>query len=456
MALFLFLIFSCQDEDPTPPQYLLEEGLTSFSFLKEDNSSLTEDVNAVISGTRIKLNLPPGVTKGSLVASFSTKSKGTKVFIGELEQTSRTNVNDFSSDIIYKAVSEDGKRYSYHVEINPVTEAIDEALEALRQRYKVPGMSVAITRNGKIVFSKGYGYADKTTGDLVNNQSMFRVASLSKPVTHAAILKLVQDGKLSLSDKVFGAGGILGGTYPSPPAKSAIGQITVRNLIDHTAGWANNPNDPMFGDYSFTAEKIIENQILHRPLDYKPGTTFFYSNIGYCILGRVIEKVTGKKYSDFVKEEILMPAGVSGMRIAGSTHRQRAKDEVVYYQNEFDPYSYNMARMDSHGGWIATAEDLAHFMAVIDRNPGEPDLIDSGLLRTGYFGYTNWTHYGSMAGTTSVITRLNDEYSFVVLANTRVNDSPHQLADDINVTLSSIIVSGQILTIQELSANSVN
>ncbi|MCC9135429.1 serine hydrolase domain-containing protein [Pontibacter silvestris] len=440
--MLLFFLLGCQadGEALVNPQASLEEGLVSFSFLKADNKDLSADISAAISDSRIIATIPPDISKERLVASFKTRSENSKVYIGSTEQISRFTTNNCSYDIVYKVISEDGQAISYRLELNSAFVEMDEALSTIMQRYNIPALSVAITKNDKLVFSKAYGYANKRTGELASNKSLFRIASLSKPVTSIAILKLVQDRKISLSDNVFGPDGILQNEYPAPPADSKIDLITVADLIAHKSGWTNTPDDPMFGSYSLTAQQIITNQVLHRALEYVPGSTYYYSNLGYCILGRIIEKVSGKTYAGFVKEDILLPAGIYDMQIAGDTEQQQALNEVKYYQKEYSPYSYNMARMDSHGGWIATATDMARFITLIDRNSSKPDLIASGLFENTYFEYGTWSHYGSLPGTTAIITRLNDEFNFIVLANTRDNNSPYLIADELNNTIKAKIL----------------
>ena len=332
-----------------------------------------------------------------------------------------------------------GNQVNGQPETNPVFAEMDRTLSAVMQLYNVPGLSVAITKNGQPVFEGSYGYANKETGETVTSQSRFRVASLSKPITSAGILKLVQVGKLFLTDKVFGPEGILRDEFPTPPADSNIDQITVHDLLSHKSGWTNSSGDPMLGDYTLTAQQVITHEVLSRPLEYNPGTAYHYSNLGYSILGRVIEKVSRKDYTAFIKEEILLPAGITDMQIGGDTEQQRAPHEVKYYQSEYNPYTYNMSRMDSHGGWIATPSDLLRFMTLIDRNNSVPDLLDSAVLETTYFGSPTWTHYGSLPGTTAVLTRLNDEYSFVALANTRNNEFPELLAEELNNTMQALV-----------------
>ncbi|MBX0331973.1 beta-lactamase family protein [Pontibacter sp. HSC-14F20] len=344
-------------------------------------------------------------------------------------------------EIYYNVVAEDGSVVQQEAESGSAYIDFDEALHSIMQRYNVPGLAVSITRNGEPVFIRSYGFADKENETLVSDQSLFRIASLSKPITSAGILKLIQDGKLTLADKVFGPEGILAEDFPAPDTDPNIALITVYHLLTHTSGWTNSGGDPMLVDSAATSRKIIAEQVLHSTLDHQPGSINVYSNLGYSILGRVIEKVTGKPYQTYIQEEILQPAKVFGMRIAGDLETEKAPQEVKYYQKQHSPYSYNMTRMDSHGGWVSSTGDLMRFMALIDRNPAIPDLIKDNLLQATYFGGDTWTHYGSLPGTTAVLSRVNEAYSFVVLANTRYNRAPNQIADEITGALTQKILS---------------
>ncbi|WP_158453813.1 serine hydrolase domain-containing protein [Pontibacter korlensis] len=445
--IFLYTLLSCQteDEDIIAPDtytipYTTEASLTSFSFLKADNTGLTADVDATISGTNISVDLPQGVSPDKLVATFTTSHPDAKLYIGSEEQEGQTAVIYAASGQVLKVESELGRGTSYRLEVNPTFTELDDALNMLMQRHNIPGLSVAITKNEKLVHVQSYGYADKEANLLVDDHSLFRIGSLSKPITSIAVLKLIQEGILSFPDKVFGPEGILKDDYPAPPANSEIDKITVEDLIRHKSGWTNEPRDPMFSNASLTAKEIITDVVLHQQLSFTPGSTYYYSNLGYAILGRIIEKVTGKSYADFVAEAVLQPAGIAHMQLAGSTLHDRVPAEVTYYQQEVSPYAFNMARMDAHGGWIATATDLMRFMTLVDRNFLVPDLINSQLLENTYFGYNTWSHYGSLPGTTAVLTRLNDEFSFTVLANTRNNELPHQVAEELNNTLKEMIL----------------
>lgn len=315
-------------------------------------------------------------------------------------------------------------------------EALEAAIAGKMDQYNMPGASIAILKNEKLVYLKSFGHADKEGNELATNNSLWRIASISKPITVVALLKLVQDGELTLDQKVFGPDGILGNDYGEVPAGSDKNLISVRHLIDHKSGWTNTPNDPMFLDPGLSQAQIITEVLQNRPLTYTPGETYFYSNFGYSILGRVIEKITGETYEDYVKTEILDPMGITEMKIGGNTLAGRFPNEVKYYQNEFSPYGMNVSRMDSHGGWIASAKDLAKFIVKIDRLNSVPDFLPTDILtQNTYFSFPSWFHTGSVPGTSAILNRLNDTYSFVFLTNTRTET----LLDDMNNTLKTQI-----------------
>ncbi|MES2807852.1 MAG: serine hydrolase domain-containing protein [Bacteroidota bacterium] len=318
--------------------------------------------------------------------------------------------------------------------------SIDNAITAKLAQYSIPGVSIAIMKDEKLVYVKSYGLADKEANTTLTNDHLFRIASISKPITFIAILNLVKAGTLSLNQKVFGTGGILGNDYGTPPVGSNKDQITVQHLLDHKSGWINSPNDPMFTTNSVTQTQLITNMLANSPLATLPGATYYYSNFGYCVLGRVIEKVTGTTYENYVKTNILTPCGISQMQIGGSTLAERLPKEVKYYQTEYSPYIMNISRMDSHGGWVASATDLARLMVKIDRNGSKADIIPAALLNPTYFGYFNWYHTGSLPGTSAILSRLNNNYSFVILANTRTESNANTILDDLYNTMSTQIM----------------
>jgi len=328
---------------------------------------------------------------------------------------------------------------------------------AFKRQFNVPGFSVAISRNGQFVYDRGFGIADRKDSVLVSESSLFRIASLSKPITSVAIFTLIENGQLHLNDKVFGPSGVLGTKYGRGFEMPYVSDVTVNHLLTHTAGgWPNDSTDPMFRHDSWDQTKLISWAIETLPLSYPPGQHWAYSNFGYCVLGRIIEQVSGQSYANYVQANVLVPSGIHGMRIAANSMKQRADNEVVYYgQYDEDPYKMNVTRMDSHGGWIATPSSLVQFLDHLG-SPNMPSLLKPDTIHTmvmpspaysqssdakyarGWMvrnnGAGNWWHSGSMPGSTTIMVRTATGLCWAALANTRT-----QPDDEINAALDNLI-----------------
>ena len=337
-----------------------QKNLLSFTFLKSLNPGLPSDIIGTIAGGNVSVIVPPGISK-NLISTFTNSDKS-KVYIGSTEQQSGITRNDFSNTLNYKVVAEDSSGITYPVSVtqDAFTE-LDNLIKDVMSQNGIPGFSIAIVKNEKLVYVNTYGYADKENLELVKPNSLFRIASISKPITGIAILKLLEEGKLSLNQTVFGANGVLGNDYGVPPPGSKKDQITIKHLLDHTSGWTNEPTDPMAYNLSWSFKELITDMVLNRPLKNNPGDIYYYLNFGYCVLGRVIEKITGMSYEQYVKSQVLAPCGITAMKIGGNTLSDRFPDEVKYYSSHFSPYWMNVYRMDSHGGWIASAIDFVGF-----------------------------------------------------------------------------------------------
>ncbi|MFC3997578.1 serine hydrolase [Nocardiopsis sediminis] len=305
--------------------------------------------------------------------------------------------------------------------------------------YEVPGLSMAVAKDGQLVHAAGYGLADKDAGTPVTTSSLFRIASLTKPITSSALMNLANQGRVALQDLVFGPNGHLSDL--GTPADARAANIIVRHLLEHACGgWANDSHDPMYTNPTLDQRQLISWVLANRPLDNVPGTAYAYSNFGYCVLGRIIEHVTGRTYADHVSQDLLAPCGVTDMSIAGNTLADRRPDEVVYYGLDGDdPYSMQVHRMDSHGGWVATATDVLRFLVRVDGFPSPPDVVPEDWITAmttpsglpGSEGYamgwwvdargTRW-HTGYLPGTTSVLVRTHDGYCWVAVVNTGRED----------------------------------
>jgi CubicO group peptidase (beta-lactamase class C family) len=296
------------------------------------------------------------------------------------------------------------------------------SIEALARKFmagfSVPGLSVAFAHSGQFVFRAAYGFADEEGQQKLTTGHTFRIASVSKPLTSVAIFGLMEQGKLKADDKVFGPDGLL--TVDSakdlPPK---VAEVTVHHLLTHTAGgWSNERADPMFEHPELGHAGLIARTLRAHPLENDPGTSYAYSNFGYCVLGRIIEKVTGKSYDKHVQEAVLDRCDIHTMKIAGNTRADRATKEVVYHgRNGENPYGMNVRRMDAHGGWIAPPEDLVKFLIHTDGLAETPDLLREATLKEMFQGTkanagyaSGWAvnavpnrwHSGSLPGTATI------------------------------------------------------
>lgn len=357
--------------------------------------------------------------------------------------------------------------------------AFEKAMEAYMTPRAMPGGALAVIRNRRLVFAKGYGWADKDKKLPVRPDSLFRLASISKPITATGIMKLVEDGKLSLEDKPFALLNLKPVIDPDIVPDKRLADITIRQLLQHTGGWDRDKSgDPMFkstliaekaGTPAPAAQDAIIRYMLGQPLDFAPGERYAYSNFGYCVLGRVIEKITGQPYEKWMHENILEPAGARRMRLGLSPENGQAPGEVKYYMPDGEkcesifpdikeevpvPYGGFFAEaMDAHGGWISSAVDLVRFAAALD-DPEHSPLLKPATIREMYAappppaarkadgslesrfyacgwdvrpngpkGRTDYTHNGSLPGTFTLLMRRSDGLSWAVLFNQRSNDS---------------------------------
>ena len=313
-------------------------------------------------------------------------------------------------------------------------------VQAYMAKYQVPALSLSYGRGSRSLFTQAYGSADTKTHQPATTESLFRIASLSKPITSAAIFTLVQAGKLNLAGHVFGPDGILSGT---PTRSPLLAQITVRHLLTHTSGgWGIDGKDPMFHSHDRDGNAFLRDTLQEYPLAHSPGTAYAYSNFGYFLLGRVIERVSGQTYGDYVQQHVLHPLNITDMTLAAQTP---AAEEVHYYSDGADPYLVPIALHDANGGWLATASDLVRFalgvFAAAD-HAGAPGLLTRATLAQltqptaanlhyacgwGVSPNGDFGHHGSFPGTTAVLVHRPDGLAWSLLTNTRL---PHTAMED--------------------------
>jgi CubicO group peptidase (beta-lactamase class C family) len=338
------------------------------------------------------------------------------------------------------------------------TELIDREVNAFIKRWKIEGASLAVTKYERLVYAKGFGTANKQTGEEVKPGHLFRIASVSKLITAVAIMKLYEEGQLELDDPVFGESGILNDSVFVNYVDPRVEEITVRHLLNHTAGWSRYAGDPMFNTLliarkmNVPAPATIDHIIqftLRRSLNYDPGTHFTYSNMGYAILGEIIERKSGMPYQDYVVMNLLKPIGIHDMHIGKSYYHEKYPNEVRYHSSageltapatdgsgEIVPRYYggnDMELLGPAGGWVASAPELVKFMTAIDGFDGLPDILasetismmsDPNIAGKGLYGwkgsdrYGIWSRSGYLSGSSAFIVRQNNGVNWVVMTNT--------------------------------------
>ncbi len=336
-------------------------------------------------------------------------------------------------------------------------EQLDRKIADFLINRKIHGASVAISHEGKLIYAKGFGYSNYELNETVEPKHLFRIASVSKLITAIAIMKLHEDKVLSIEDPVFGENGILNDSIYQPGDKKYF-DITVHHLLVHTAGWSGRRGDPVFMpltvantmnvDPPVDAKDVIQYALM-KPLDYEPGKKYSYSNLGFIILGQIVEEVTGLSYEDYVRFEILEPLGIYDMHIGKNFYEERYKNEVKYYETgnsgpvyAFDgsgnvvPQAYggnNIQLLGPAGGWVASAVELMKLMVAVDGFPEQPDLLkretidimtdrningNSLIGWKGSDGSGNWWRTGTLSGTAALILRQHNNINWIVLLNT--------------------------------------
>ena len=337
----------------------------------------------------------------------------------------------------------------------------DAFVRDLMAQHGIEGAAVAVVKDERLVYARGFGYADVEAQEPVEPDALFRIGSISKPVTAVVTMSLVEDGLLSLDEPAFAR-------LPElhPPAGQTrdprIADITVRDLLQHSGGWdrevGGEPLDKTFEvmaalglDAPPTCDDVIRFQ-LGQPLDFAPGERYAYNGFDYCVLGAIVERVTGLDYETAARA-VLAEAGIFGMRVGAERLEGQVPGEVRYYDpatapSIFDPSEtvpivyggFDLTARAASGGWIASAVDLVRFLTAVDARPGRADVLGPAALSTmlerpdlpvwdgtaawyalGWQRNTadTWFHSGALPGSRATIVRPEtDGLSWAVVVNT--------------------------------------
>ncbi|MGW5668344.1 serine hydrolase domain-containing protein [Micromonospora sp. NPDC003776] len=342
--------------------------------------------------------------------------------------------------------------------------AFDDTMKSFMLAREISAGQLAVTYQGRLVLARGYG---NNSPQSIRPTSLFRVASLSKSLTAAAIVRLAQDGKLSLGDPITKFLDFI------PPAGQTVdprlSQVTLWRLLQHTGGWDKDLTnfDPVFKDRVIANALGVPMELTHadvirfmsgQPLLHDPGSTVSYSNYGYLLAGRIIEKVTGLPYETYIQQTLLAPRGITRMATGWTTSRHSGE---VGYASLYTgptvldnsgtivnaPYgTFSMRIHDANGGWLASAVDLVRWAATFDSGNtvlnstsiGRVFAVPSptGVNADGWYYGLGWQvrpvsggtgrntwHTGSFPGTYSIMVRTYHGMSWAAVFNRRDDES---------------------------------
>jgi N-acyl-D-amino-acid deacylase len=357
----------------------------------------------------------------------------------------------------------------------PLLKPFDDLILKFLREKKIPGIGLAISKDSQLVYARGFGLADRDKKTPVQPDSLFRLSSLSKTFTSVAVMKLVEQEKVKLDDPILKTVKITPLLAKGEKFDPRWEKVTVRQCLQHTIGF----NQEKQGDP--TANPVLVQKLaggnfpvgvinvaryaLGKTLDTEPGAEQHYSNIGYLLLGRLIENLAKQRYEDFVRKEILLPLKITNPRLGKALPENRQMNEVRYYDSKdresgclYQPRfgkpvpipdgAENFEAYEAHAGWIASPVDVVRFLCAFDDREKCPILKASTIAEMwapppGLVGHDKagkplpafyshgWTvrpvgdkglatcwHIGRLSGTSNMLVRRHDNICWAILMNT--------------------------------------
>jgi CubicO group peptidase (beta-lactamase class C family) len=316
---------------------------------------------------------------------------------------------------------------------HPLPAQMDKIASAV-YKPNVPGAAVIVVKNGRVIFRKGYGLANLELHTPMRPEMVFRLASVTKQFTAAAIMMLIEQGKLSLTDDIAKF-------FPAYKGKN----IMVGNLLTHTSGisdyllklWPDRMREDM-------GPKRIAELFQNEPLEFEPGTKGSYSNSNYVLLGLIIEQLSGQTYGDFIEQNIFKPLGMK--HSCYEIVQQIIPDRVSGYAKTEHGYVnaayFSMPQLYAAGALDSSVDDLALWDASIYSNKllkqasweriftphkfknGESGAYASGWAIGQFQGRLIESHEGGVPGFTTYVLRLPQDHVYVaILANDRTMET---------------------------------
>lgn len=320
------------------------------------------------------------------------------------------------------------------------TDSVSEFVRAEMQRQRIPGLALLVSKSGKAIRAEGYGLSNVELNVAAKPETIFQSGSVGKQFTATAVMMLAEAGKIGLDDAL---------THYFPEAPSSWEQVTVRELLSHTAGFTDYPKD--FDERKDYTEADLLKIVESIPLAYPPGTSWSYSNMGYLTLGILIHKVTGEFYGDFLQQRIFRPLGMSTTRII---------DEADIIPNRSAGYRLVHGQLKNQE-WVSpslnTTADGSLYFSILDLAKWDEALYTEKLLKksslaqmwtvaplrnghpnSGHYGY-GWfiesqeghrliEHEGEWQGFETQISRYVDDRLTVVVLTNLAEAKPDRIA----------------------------
>jgi CubicO group peptidase (beta-lactamase class C family) len=327
----------------------------------------------------------------------------------------------------------------------------DASVEAQRTAQKIPGVGLAVCRDGKVIKASGYGLANVELDVPVTPETIFQTGSVGKQFTSMAVMMLVEEGKIGLDDKL---------TKYIPESPAAWKDVTIRQLLTHTSGIADygGEEDSMGKGVinfrkDYTEEELVQ-AFAKMPMDFAPGEKWSYSNTGYVLLGVVIHRVSGKFYGDLLQERVFRPLGMKSTRIISEAnivpHRSSGY-ELVKGELKNQEWVSPTLNTTADGALYTNVLDLAKWDAALYTTKlvkqqsldtiWRPVKLNSGTTYPYGFGWSlepqnghrAVSHNGAWQGFTMSIARYVDErLTVIVMTNLDENNAkPEKIVADV-------------------------
>ena len=346
---------------------------------------------------------------------------------------------------------------SFVLDASAQSKKVDAYIKSEMRRQNIPGLSLAVVKEGKVIKAKGYGLSNIEANSAATPKTVYEIGSITKQFTAAAVMMLVEEGKVSLDDKI---------TKYFPDAPQAWNHITVRHLLSHTSGIQNHVAVPGYLDIfktsitskNFPSRDELVKEFYKLPSEFAPGETWAYDNTGYYLLGIIVEKGSGKDFWQFLDERIFKALGMNATR--NTDTRQIVPNRASGYEwvnNKFENRPVLLPFIAfSAGSILSTVEDMAKWDAALyterllkkstlermwaptKTRDGALASFDYGLgwFVDNYHGHRIVQHTGGTPGFSSVIYRfMDDRLTIIILSN-----HADRLLDQLTIDIAGIYV----------------